>query len=176
MIWVESAGGPLAVISEAALKDWSGFEGDYERACDVEFVGVIPVGQSNAALILGDEPAGTTYVPVFQAFVQWLWGEPGADVLVSLERGLPDATWEAGPIFDVAGQLVIFDAAQPGSQVVIDNADRSSLEPTIYQRTENALRVELSPNSYRVESADISSDAASCFRVHRLVAVPLGDR
>lgn len=37
MIWAESVGGPLAVVETSALGEWTGCEGDYERACAIAY-------------------------------------------------------------------------------------------------------------------------------------------
>lgn len=68
--WVTSAGGPLILIPESACHHWGGAprtypddEGDYGRACEVDgYVGLIDVGAAQA-LVLGDMPARTTFLP-----------------------------------------------------------------------------------------------------------------
>ncbi|MFI0454473.1 Imm21 family immunity protein [Actinomadura sp. 6N118] len=171
MIWVESAGGPLVVIEESALAGWSGFDGDYERACAVDFVDVIASGDGVKALVVGDEPAGTTYVPELRTFIQWLYAEPDTDVVASVEGAVAAASWKVGPSFDVAGALVLFDSAVPGREVFVEGVERPDLEPRTYDRSENGLRVAIMPGRYQVESADIRPDEETCFRLHRLAPV-----
>ena len=74
--WIESGGGPLIAVPETVLPFWAGADGDetasdYDRACEVDAaVGLLPVGDG-AALVLGDEPASTAYLPAHSAFVRW---------------------------------------------------------------------------------------------------------
>ncbi|MFE6486320.1 Imm21 family immunity protein, partial [Streptomyces sp. NPDC057757] len=74
--WVESGGGPLIAIPEIVLPFWSGADGDemysdYDRACDVDgSIGLVPVGDTRA-LVLGDEPASTSFLPEHGTFVRW---------------------------------------------------------------------------------------------------------
>ncbi|MFC4062379.1 Imm21 family immunity protein [Planomonospora corallina] len=165
LVWTESAGGPLAVIERQALDDWTGYGGDYERACEVEVVDVITFGESRRALILWDEPAATAFLPEVRTFVQWLYADPGTDA-ARAARDTTGVVWEAGPVFEVAGPLVLLDAAMPGTDVTINRParDASSAE---------AVNVELPPGRYRVEWADVEPDERSCFRLYRLV--PLGE-
>lgn len=79
--WIESAGGPLILISDKSYKLWSGIlrrssyldnkteeaydflsadETDYGKACLVEdYLGIVSIGD-DTAIILGDEPLMTT--------------------------------------------------------------------------------------------------------------------
>jgi hypothetical protein len=81
MQWINSAGGPLILISEKSYKKWSGTfsrelylqnefieaknllspeESDYGKACSIpDFIGTVDlIGET--AIILGDEPLSTT--------------------------------------------------------------------------------------------------------------------
>jgi hypothetical protein len=79
--WIDSAGGPLVLISDKSFKLWSGIfkrssylknkfeeaddfmnahEADYGKACEIQdYLGVIDIG-NDFALVLGDEPMLTT--------------------------------------------------------------------------------------------------------------------
>ncbi len=69
--WVSSTGGPLLAAPQSALSLWMGADsaegpveswGDYGRACAIDgYIGVVAVGTQHA-LVLGDEPAMTTYL------------------------------------------------------------------------------------------------------------------
>lgn len=69
-VWITSTGGPLILIPESACDQWGGALDDYSdrtgaygRACAVnDCVGLIDVGPAKA-LVLGDHPADTTFVP-----------------------------------------------------------------------------------------------------------------
>lgn len=172
MIWVEPTGGPLLVMEQTALPDWSGAdedEEDYERACAVDdVIGVISVGDAAQALVMGDEPAGTMFIPALGVFVRWLYGGDGTDVVATVEASLPAADWDAGARFDVSGPLVLFDASCSGADVVIEETDAPDQQATEYVRTENGLRVKMPAGRYLVESADIEPDQRTCLRLHRL--------
>jgi hypothetical protein len=78
--WVSSLGGPLLVAPQSALSLWSGADstdgpvedwGDYGRACAIGgYIGAVAIGEQQA-LVLGDEPAMTTYLPSEQLFLRW---------------------------------------------------------------------------------------------------------
>ena len=161
MIWAESVGGPLALIETSSAGEWTGYEGDYERACAVDFVDVIPFGRDAQAVIFGDEPAATAFLPEIDTFVQWMYADPGVDVIRSLET-VTDARWETGPIFEISGPLVLLDAALPGADVTLDQPRQDGFGA-------EALSIDIVPGRYRVESADVQPDEHTCFRLHRFV-------
>ncbi|MFD7710505.1 immunity 21 family protein [Streptomyces sp. NPDC059785] len=140
--WVESGGGPLIVVPEVVLPFWAGADGDdmssdYDRACDVDgFIGLVPVGDTRA-LVLGDEPASTTYLPEHGTFVRWCAADSEGELLAGVPAALESAAWGAEVRWDVPGPVVLFDAAWPG---------RTS------QRTDH-LTVELEPGRYAVRAA-----------------------
>src|SRR5688572_2978425 len=81
LTWIESAGGPLVLVSDNSYKLWSGIlrrssylnnkieetddflnadEADYGKACLIQdYLGVVSIGD-DTALVLGDEPLLTT--------------------------------------------------------------------------------------------------------------------
>ena len=97
--WIDSAGGPLILISDKSLKLWSGIlkrssyldskiedaddfldadEADYGKACLVEgYLGIVDVG-SDTALVLGDQPFLTTIfhsVDNKVVIARWYYGD-----------------------------------------------------------------------------------------------------
>ncbi len=78
VIWVDPEGGPLAVAAESELPHWSPEE-RYGVIGD-ELVEVVRFGPASLALILGDEPATTTFIPSIGAFVRWIYAERHTDV------------------------------------------------------------------------------------------------
>ncbi|MFD7679912.1 immunity 21 family protein [Streptomyces sp. NPDC060187] len=142
--WVESGGGPLIAIPEAVLPFWSGADGDemssdYDRACDVEgFIGLVPVGDSRA-LVLGDEPASTSYLPEHGLFVRWSAAESEDELLAVVPAALATAVWDPEVQWNVPGPVVLFDAAWPG---------------TASERTDH-LKVALAPGRYGVRAAHV---------------------
>src|SRR5690242_2371883 len=142
--WVESGGGPLIAVPETVLPFWAGADGeenasDYDRACEVDgFVGLLPVGDS-AALVLGDEPAATAYLPEHGTFVRWWAANSEDELLAGVPGALATADWGQEMHWTVPGPVVLFDSAFPGSET---------------QRTDT-FRVELAPGRYAVRAANV---------------------
>ncbi|MFF5408123.1 immunity 21 family protein [Streptomyces misionensis] len=140
--WVESGGGPLIAVPEVVLPFWAGADSeeldtDYDRACEVAgYAGLLPVGDS-AALVLGDEPAATSYLPEHGTFVRWSAAGSERELLAGVPAALEGAVWEQELRWDVPGPVVLFDSAWPGGE-----ADR-----------QEHLKVPLAAGSYTVRTA-----------------------
>jgi hypothetical protein len=52
--------------------------------------------------------------------------------------------------------------------VVIYETETPDVNPTVYEATESAIRVDIPLGKYEIESADVEPDERTCFRVHRL--------
>ncbi|MEU4168804.1 immunity 21 family protein [Streptomyces sp. NPDC026665] len=149
--WVESGGGPLIAIPETVLPFWSGADGDdlscdYDRACDVDgLIGLLPVGDTRA-LVLGDDPASTAYLPEHDAFVRWCAADSEADLLALVPAALSQAPWEQEVEWRVPGPVVLFDAARPGTASGSADHLRVILEPGRYGV--RAARVEPGPETW----------------------------
>ncbi|WBP92064.1 Imm21 family immunity protein [Kitasatospora cathayae] len=155
LTWLETEGGPFIVVPRDALSHWSGTEGDYDRACEVvELVGVLALPGDVEALVLGDEPLSTAYLPEHRVLVRWCYAESEEGVADIVLAGLPTAEWEEGPVLKTTGELVMFDAAYFGTEV------GTLTDSTV---------LELGAGSYRVDSASIEPDRLTSFRVHRFV-------
>ncbi|MCX4976307.1 MULTISPECIES: immunity 21 family protein [unclassified Streptomyces] len=135
--WVESGGGPLIVIPEVVLPFWSGADGDetssdYDRACDVDgYIGLVPVGDTRA-LVLGDEPASTAFLPEHGTFVRWCAADSEDELLAIVPAALEAAVWEPEVHWNVPGPVVLFDAAWPGSESKRTDHLKLALEPGRY--------------------------------------------
>jgi hypothetical protein len=135
--WVESGGGPLIAIPEVVLPFWSGADGDemssdYDRACDVEgFIGLVPVGDTRA-LVLGDEPSSTAFLPEHGTFVRWCAAESEEELLAGVPAALEAAVWETEVHWNVPGPVVLFDAAWPGTASTRTDHLKVALEPGRY--------------------------------------------
>ncbi|MFJ9417241.1 Imm21 family immunity protein [Streptomyces sp. NPDC101227] len=141
--WVESMGGPLIVLPVSALQDWGGCteEGliigdsddvdDYDRACAVEdLAAVIDAGATGArALVLGDEPATTCYLPERHAFIRWLAADSDAELLAAAEMVLNDPTtaWELCGYWETDGPSVLMDSADAGPDLGKPYSDSTRL-------------------------------------------------
>ncbi|MEU0043964.1 immunity 21 family protein [Streptomyces werraensis] len=151
--WVESGGGPLVAVPETVLPFWTGADGeefasDYDRACEVDgFVGLLPVGDA-AALVLGDEPAATAYLPEHSVLVRWVAGHAEGDLLASVPAALAGAQWQQDTHWQVPGPVVLFDAAWPGAQAEGTGHARLALGPGRY--AVRAARVSPGPETWLV--------------------------
>ncbi len=136
LVWVESMGGPLVVIPVSALGAWRGCTGsgmgaggatdvdDYDRACAVDdLAGAIALGESGVqALVLGDEPATTCYLPEHRAFLRWLAAD-SADVLKAAAEVVladPATRWEECGAWVTDGSAVLMDTAEAGAELNVE--------------------------------------------------------
>ncbi|GLW75360.1 hypothetical protein Kpho02_76570 [Kitasatospora phosalacinea] len=134
LTWVRSMGGPLIVVPVSALLCWGGCTedgmiisdgdqpDDYDRACEVEGLAeVISVrGRSDvSALVLGDEPATTCYLPEQRAFVRWLAADSDAELLAAAEAALNDPVtpWEECGLWETDGSAVLMDSVEAGKDL-----------------------------------------------------------
>ncbi|MEV8545651.1 immunity 21 family protein [Streptomyces sp. NPDC051572] len=135
--WVESGGGPLIAVPTTVLPFWTGADGDelasdYDRACEVGgYAGLLPVGDS-AALVLGDDPASTSFLPEHGTFVRWCAANSEDEVLAVIPAALAGATWENEVHWDVPGPVVLFDSAWPGRESEGTEHLKVDLEPGRY--------------------------------------------
>ncbi|MFI8393114.1 Imm21 family immunity protein [Streptomyces sp. NPDC085540] len=144
---------PAEVLTRWEGADSEGAESDHDRACAVVgFAGLLAVGPSHA-LVLGDEPASTAFLPEYGVFVRGVAAESEAELLRGVEAALEDGAWEDGPVWDVPGPVVLFDSAWPGSEV----------EP------DNHVRVDLAAGRYEVRAVLAQPNSETAFRLVRLV-------
>ncbi|MGW7071054.1 Imm21 family immunity protein [Streptomyces sp. NPDC054855] len=139
LTWVESMGGPLIVVPVSALSWWHGcteagevlgdpgIADDYDRACAVDgYAEAIPVGSDGAtALVLGDEPAMTCYLPEHHAFVRWLGADSEAGLLTAAEHAMadPGTEWEDCGVWETNGAAVLMDSAVAGGELTATEAE-----------------------------------------------------
>ncbi|ARF83053.1 hypothetical protein B6264_24880 [Kitasatospora aureofaciens] len=133
-------GGPLIVVPVSALQYWGGCTedgmiigesdqpDDYDRACGVEGLAeVIGLrGRSDvSALVLGDEPATTCYLPEQGAFVRWLAADSDAELLAAAEAALndPATPWEECGLWETDGPAVLMDSAEAGKNLGVPYPD-----------------------------------------------------
>ncbi|MDI1466105.1 Imm21 family immunity protein [Catellatospora sp. KI3] len=148
LTWITSAGGPLLVAPQSALASWAGVIdtdrpvetwGDYGRACAVDgYTGLIAIGDQEG-LVLGDEPAMTTYLAEDRLFVRWAAAYDEDELVVAAGRLVQeDVNWDVSEelVWDVEGPVVLFDSAEPGADP----------EPG------NHLVIDLEPGQYRVRA------------------------
>jgi hypothetical protein len=169
MNWVSSEGGPLLLLPVSSLESWggctklstyesvgAGITTDYDRACQVpSYTGVIRVGTEDA-LVIG-EHAQTTWIPLGAnggMLVQWLYADNEASA-VEHASTVPEKLFEsAGFPFHVSEKaLSLFDSAASGRSL----------------KNERSLAIELTPGTYRVETAEWEPDDHTALVIHRLV-------
>jgi hypothetical protein len=143
LTWVESMGGPLIVVPVSALQYWGGCtEGgmiigdsdqpdDYDRACEVEglaeVIGLRGHGDT-FALVLGDEPATTCYLPEHKTFMRWLAAGSDVELLAATEAALndPATPWEECGLWETDGRpAVLMDSAEAGKNLGLPYPDGS---------------------------------------------------
>ncbi|MEV0617385.1 Imm21 family immunity protein [Nonomuraea sp. NPDC050404] len=158
MKWIETTGGPFALVALDDVPLWTGHRGDYQRACEVDGVtGLVGFGapeHRRTALILWDEPLRTAYLPEHQAFVQWMYADSEGELLQMVNSQISSAMWEGGPSIEVRGKVVLFDAAMPGAELT----------------SGDSLEIQMRCEVYRVRTADIEPGGRQAARVHQLIA------
>jgi hypothetical protein len=176
--WVCSAGGPLIVAPAEIARYWRGVEGwspsevqrdladesvsDYARACGIDgYLGSLKVGHGEA-LILGDEPMQTAFIPRpgGGTFVRWMYAVSEGGVLRAL-RSVTESAWEPTPhrIQVCSGGLLVFDSALPGDALP---PPPNASDPTPW------IQVELPEGNYMVDTADHEPDGSTRLILHRL--------
>ena len=177
--WVQSNGGPLLLVTEFLQPSWAGVEApdpprliqatfrfqqsgeptDYDRACDAggDYLGIVSVA-TGQALVLGDVPLQTAWVPEDNGpggwLVRWEFAESEAEVERTLVKAqVPE--WSPGPVFHtVPGNHCLFDAAIPGRDVSDDEG----------------LIIHLAAPAYRVSTGFLRPDPETSLIVHWLQA------
>lgn len=158
--WIGKQGnGPLIVIPESKLESWTGREGDdLERArSSDDYLSFVEVAGGDA-LVLGDEPFETTWLPTPSSgggmLVRRLWSKSASDAL-DAARTIDADMWsfEDGVLEIPSGRLVLFDAARPG------HSPRTS------------IMIELEPGRYAIATGDAEPDEETCVMVHRLFPI-----
>jgi len=140
--WLDHAAGPLLLLPDSLLPEWSGIDvpdyrvvaarfrgnaeepraSDYDRACDVgDYAGVIEVGYG-FGLVLGDMPAATNWLPrpFGGILARWEYAESDRAMDAALAC-IPDSlTWtEKGNFTVVSSPLHLFNSAEPGDEAVL---------------------------------------------------------
>ncbi|HVB43973.1 MAG TPA: Imm21 family immunity protein [Streptosporangiaceae bacterium] len=144
--WVTSLGGPLILIPQSACHLWNGVprnypdeEGDYGRACAVDdYIGLIDVGHAQA-LVLGDYPARTTFLPGPDILLREIAGNDDGEVLEATLKLLPAINWGSRLTWEITEPLILFDSAYDYPHVIAEQ--------------EEHLRVDLTPGRYTAEAA-----------------------
>lgn len=172
--WVGEASGPLLLLPECLLPEWSGIDVpeyravtaefrwnaeepracDYDRACDVEAAaGVIAVGYGEG-LVLSEGLLPTTWIPRPWGglLARWDYAESETACDRALARMTPNLDWAAiGTLSVVGSPSVLFNSAEPGLDIVMAR-----------------LTVGLAEGRYAVRCARYEPDARTAFRIIEL--------
>jgi hypothetical protein len=172
--WVTCDGGPLILLAREHLHAWEGADfptdgrmveayirwnpvgpaTDYDRACDLDdYAGLIDVG-CGKALVLGDEPLMTTWLPLEDGglLVRWVYADDEEVVIAAARRVPNDAYLDTGLTLSVGqSSLVLFAASESGRD-------------KIYPRIE----FQLPSGSYRILTGEYAEDARTAIICHRL--------
>jgi hypothetical protein len=145
--WVTSLGGPLILIPQSGCPLWGGAppsysdeEGDYGRACAVDgYIGLIDVGHTTA-LVLGDHPARTRFLPDHGILLREIAGVGDDEVLAATLERLANIGWESQLTWEITEPLILFDSVNDYPYVVLSAG-------------EEHLRIDLPPGRYTAEAA-----------------------
>ena len=167
--WVESGGGPLVLVPVAILAEWTGASpdfdpddldswGDYGRACLIDgYAGCLAAGDGQV-LVLGDEPASTTYLPEQRLFVRWICADSEDDVIRLVPKAVETADWEDAGTWTTGGPAQLFDSAYAGDE--LDD--------------EQPLAVDTAGGTYLVRAACVEPEEGTTLVLVQLIAQTSG--
>ncbi|MBR7836961.1 hypothetical protein KDL01_27030 [Actinospica durhamensis] len=155
--WITSLGGPLILIPESACEHWIGAprdwpedEGDYGRACAVDgFIGLIDVGPARA-LVLGDDPAPTTFHPERNLLIRAIAIEADTDLDALLDRVLPTIDWDEQLTWDIPGPIMLFDSVYSYTQVIEEGEERVRIELAAGHHTVQAGYIQIPDEAWLI--------------------------
>ncbi len=121
MEWIDSAGGPLILIGKVHSAEWSGSFDDYNRACEVDGVGIIPAtadGRTGSEVIsLWGEPLSTSLMEDLGVVVQWQYAESEHELMSLIRERIGTLDWQVVGEYESNGKFVVFDAASSAQEV-----------------------------------------------------------
>ena len=181
LVWVESGGGPLLLLDQGLAEHWTGIftpgadpeedplEGtDYGRACEVEdYLDIIDIGLGQG-VVLGGEPAPTTWWPLPEGgglLVRWLGAEREEDVIAAVSDP-SDVAWEAANIelHVTSRTLLLLDSA----------CSAAECEPGAVGGLADSLAIDIKPGTYRFDTALLEPNESMSLLLHRLTAASTG--
>ncbi|MFG2819702.1 Imm21 family immunity protein [Kitasatospora sp. NPDC048365] len=176
--WVGSMGGHLIVVPVSALHRWGGCTedavilggagdpDDYDRACAVDgCAAVIGLrgGGTPTALVLGDAPSTSCYLPDRTAFVRWLAADSDAELFAAAAAVLDDPAtpWEECGVWETDGPAVLMDSAVSGQDLGVPYPGGSGLP--------EEAPVPVPPGRWRVRAFHRWADGSACVGVVQLL-------
>ncbi|KOG06828.1 hypothetical protein ADK34_41485 [Streptomyces viridochromogenes] len=146
-----------ALVPEELLPMWEGTEAD---AVIDEYVSVLRLAGRDV-LTLGAEPLPVTWLAEPLAFARWCHADDDTGLLSAVRAAMPADGWEDVVSVELGGRYVLADAAYEAERIV--DSLRSTQQPV------EALRVELPPRRYHVQSLTIDPDPETRFMLDRLL-------
>ena len=173
--WSTTAGGPFILLPERAIKLWGGVfrswlenkKTDYDRACEIcrhSGLGIIHVGGTEA--IVFGEHAQTACISTDDKnevfLIEWIWADDNESIAFHINNIAysSDIFRELGSIFQVTEPIMyLFDSALDGNFVTDAKSERQV----------EALKVELNPGTYQIQTGSFKPDKHTFFMVRRLM-------
>ncbi|MEU7881620.1 Imm21 family immunity protein [Microbispora bryophytorum] len=116
----------------------------YGRACAVEgYLGLIDVGSAQA-LVIGDHPATTTYLPEHRLLVLWIAVSSAEDIVRDAIDAIDSTAWDEELVWDSFEPVILIDSAFDGDAAAYES---NNLKPEI-------LRIEVPPGQNSVRDRD----------------------
>ncbi|MEV6325602.1 Imm21 family immunity protein [Nocardia sp. NPDC051787] len=91
---------------------------------------------SQQALVLGDQPARTTYLPAERTFLRWAAADSEEELVAAAQQALQEhITWDPGEdlVWEIREPVMLFDSAWPGTEIELDNQLHIALDPGRYR-------------------------------------------
>ncbi|WP_306326198.1 Imm21 family immunity protein [Streptomyces venezuelae] len=146
-----------ALIPEELLPTWEGTEAD--EVID-EYVSALRMAGRDI-LTLGAEPLPVTWLAEPLAFARWCYADDDTGLLSAVHAAGSADGWKDVLTLELAGHYILADAAYEADRIL------DSLRQA--QRPAEALRVELSPGRYRVQSLIVDPDPKTQYMLERLL-------
>ncbi|MFF0476443.1 Imm21 family immunity protein [Streptomyces sp. NPDC004284] len=156
--WLDSTDfARYALIPEELLPTWEGSETD-----DVidEYVSALRLANHDI-LTLGAESLSVTWLAEHLTFARWCYADDDTGLLPAVHAAGSADGWKDVLSLELGGRYVLTDAVYEAGRIL------DSLRDT--QRPAEALRVELPPGRYRVQSLVVDPDPNTQFMLDRLL-------
>ncbi|WP_189829680.1 Imm21 family immunity protein [Streptomyces zaomyceticus] len=146
-----------ALIPEEILPAWEGTEAD--EVIDAYVSALRPAGHD--ILTLGAEPLSVTWIAESLTFARWCHADDDTGLIPAVHAAATADGWKDVLSLTLGGRYVLADAAYEADRILASLRDA--------HRPAEALRVELPPGRYRVQSLTIDPDPNTRFMLDRLL-------
>ncbi|MFG3345450.1 Imm21 family immunity protein [Streptomyces sp. NPDC048018] len=146
-----------ALIPEELLPTWEGTEADEVME---EYVSALRMAGRDI-LTLGAEPLSITWLAKPLTFARWCYADDDTGLLSAVHAAGSADGWKDVLTLELGGRYVLADAAYEADRIL--GSLRHAQQPA------EALRVELSPGRYRVQSLIVDPDPKTQFMLERLL-------